>query len=317
LSSRPARFLLAGLLCQQAAQAATPPSAAASTAAAHASNAAVALDDPVITLEGYCPDSPPQSGGCRTVITRAQFDRLVEALQPGMPLPLRLKVANAYARNLRMSAAAQARGLDKTAAFAEELRFARLQLLSQDLDRALRTAANQVTEADLNQYYEKNRPSFEQATVARIFVPHATQGGGAANAMAQVAADLRNRARKGEDPDALQLEAYARAGIARSSADTKLTKVRRASLPPTHEEVFDLKTGEVSGIFSDPDGAHFIYKMVAKQTLTLDAVKEEIREAIAGQRYRASMERFEGGAVFSDAYFNPPAAAVGPLQRNH
>jgi hypothetical protein len=74
--------------------------------------------------------------------------------------------------------------------------------------------------------------------------------------------------------------------------------------------------GEVSEVFSDPDGAHFIYKMIAKQTLTLDAVKEEIRGVIAGQRYRDSVDRFQGGAIFSDAYFNRPVAPIDPLQRN-
>jgi PPIC-type PPIASE domain len=305
-------LLLGGLICQQLSHAATAPAASQG-----APGLAMGPDDPVITLDGLCADSTSPSGICRTVITRAQFDKLVEALQPGMPLPLRLKVANAYARNLRMSAVAQQRGLDKTAAFAEELRFARLQLLSQDLDSMLRTAANQVTDADLGRYYEKNRASYEQATVARIFVPHAKQAGWAADTMTQVAADLRTRARNGEDPDALQVEAYAQAEIARTTADTTIEKVRRASLPPSHEKVLDLMPGEVSEVFSDPAGGHFIYKMIAKRTLTLDAVKDEIRGVIAGQRYRDSVERFQDGAVFSDAYFNPPGAPAASPQRNH
>ena len=66
--------------------------------------------------------------------------------------------------------------------------------------------------------------------------------------------------------------------------------------------------GEVSEVFSDPAGAHFIYKMIAKQTLPLDAVKEEIREALAAERYRDSIKSFQGGVIFNDAYFNPPSA---------
>jgi len=306
-----ARFLLAGLLCQQAAQAAAPPALAEKTPSAD-----VAPDDPVITLDGFCAESSARAGACSTVITRTQFDRLVEALQPGMPLALRLKVANAYARNLRMSAAAQKRGLDKTPAFAEELRFARLQLLSQDLDSVLRANANQVNDADLQQYYEKNRTWYEQASVARIFVPHAKQAGGAADAMTQVAADLRARARNGEDPDRLQIEAYAQAGITRPAGKTTIEKVRRTSLPPSHEKVLDLMPGEVSEVISDPAGGHFIYKMIAKQTLTFGDVKEEIRGVIAGQRYRDSVQGFQGGTVFSDAYFNPPSAPSDRPQRN-
>jgi hypothetical protein len=302
-----AGWLLAGLLCQQAGQAATAPGPNQKTHGIE-----VGPNDPVITLDGFCADASSRRGACSTVITRAEFDSMVDALQPGMPLPLRLKVASAFARNLRMAAAARERGLDKKAAFAQELRFARLQLLSQDLERALRADANRVTEADMDRYFEKNRSQYEQATVARILVPHATRaggdgaGGGAdAGAMTRVAADLRIRACNGDDPDALQIEAYAQAGVTRSSADTKLDKVRRTSLPPSHESVLDLKPGEVSEVFSDPAGAHFIYKMIAKQTPALDDVKDEIRAAIADRRYHDSVKSFQGGVVFSDAYFNP------------
>ena len=110
--------------------------------------------------------------------------------------------------------------------------------------------------------------------------------------MTKVAADLRARAVNGEDPDKLQVEAYTEAGIPRTSSNTKMEKVRRATLPPQHETVMDLKPGEVSEVFSDPGGAHFIYKMISKHTLTLEEAKTEIRTAISGQRYRDSMKAF-------------------------
>jgi len=115
------------------------------------------------------------------------------------------------------------------------------------------------------------------------------------------------RAVNGEDPDKLQAEAYAAAGLPGISANTKLEKVRRATLPPQHESVMDLKPGEVSAVFSDPGGAHFIYKMIAKHVLTLDDAKPEIQNQISSQRFRDSMQPFQGDAVFSDAYFNLPA----------
>jgi len=78
----------------------------------------------------------------------------------------------------------------------------------------------------------------------------------------------------------------------------------------------DLKPGEVSEVFSDPGGAHFIYKMISKRTLTLEEAKTEIRAAISSQRYRDSMKGFQGDIVFSDAYFNPPGKPATPPQRN-
>jgi hypothetical protein len=289
----------------------------------------VAPDDPVITVNDFCGEpAPPPGNGCKTVITRAQFEKLCEALQPGMSLSLRLNVANAYARNLRMAAAAEKLGLDKTPAFEEEMRYARMQLLSQDLSRALQADANNITDADLENYYKKNGASFKEATLARIFVPRTKEGGAAhgdgedaqtkadEDAMTKVAADLRARAVQGEDPDKLQVEAYTEAGIPRTSSNTKMEKVRRDALPPQHEAVMDLKPGEVSEVFSDPGGAHFIYKMISKHTLTLDDAKTEIRTAISSQRYRDGMKSFQGDVVFSDAYFNPPGKPVPEPQRN-
>ncbi len=278
----------------------------------------VAPDDPVITVNDFCSDPSEQGNGCRTVISRAQFEKLTEALQPGMSLPQRLKVANAYASNLRMSAAAEKRGLDKTPEFQEEMRFARMQLLAEDLRRTLQTEANRITEADLEEYYKKNQSSYEQAALARIFVPRdkstEAQTEVAEEVMAKLAVELRARAVTGEDPDKLQIAAYRAAGIPGVTPNTKMEKVRRTTLPPQHEAVMDLKPGEVSEVFSDPGGAHFIYKMISKQTLTLEDAKTEIHAIISAQRYRDSMKSFQGNVIFSDAYFNPPALLAVPSQ---
>ena len=51
--------------------------------------------------------------------------------------------------------------------------------------------------------------------------------------MTKVAANLRARAVKGEDPDALQKEAYADAGLSGNAPSTKMEKVRRSMLPRT------------------------------------------------------------------------------------
>lgn len=282
----------------------------------------VAPDDPVITIGDFCAQAPAPAAPCKTIVTRSQFETLSEALEPGMSLSQRLKVANAYARNLRMSAAAEKRGLDKTPAFEEELRFARMQLLAQDLGRTLQAEADTISDTDFADYYKKNQSAFEQATIARIFVPRAKANSAAHpnedaadDTMMKVATDLRARAVSGEDPDKLQIEAYAAAGFERTKPSTKTEKVRRTTLPPQHEAVFDLKPGEVSQVFSDPAGAHFIYKMIDKQTLTLEEAKPEIRGEISSQRYRESMKAFQQDVVFNDAYFNPPEKSPAPPQR--
>ena len=337
-------LLLSGLISGQVIAPNNPATNAVTTqspASGDADNFAqssVSAEDPVITLNDFCgaaASGPP----CKTVITRAQFEKMTNALQPGMPLSLQLKVANSYARNLKMAVEAEKRGLDKTPAFEEEIRFARMQLLAQDLSRVLKEDADRISDAEIADYYEKNKPAFEQATVARIFVPREpkitssdglnsgtrstapettkAQPGAAEDKMITFAVDLRTRAINGEDPDQLELEAYAMAGIERKAANTRMEKVRRSTLPPQHESIMNLKPGEVSEVLSDPGGAHFIYKMISKQTLPLEDARDEIRAAISSQRLRDSMKEFQENIVLSDTYFNPPSKSRFEQKRNH
>ena len=334
-------LLLTSLAYGQPAQTATPPAAGAKADAAQAASdkapeVKVGPDDTVVTLNGFCTDASLQGDACKTAISRAQFEKLSDALQPNMSPAMRRQLATAYSRMLRMSTAAEKRGLDKQPKFDEMLRFARMQLLSQELSRALQDDSSKVTDSDVEDYYKKNLISFEQATFARIFVPRTKQvvvtpakpkAGATATAktakpgppqppteaqkkageaaMVKMAASLRARAEQGEDPDKLQKEAYTAAGLPGSAPNTKMEKVRRTTLPTSHQAVMDLKAGEVSEVITDLNSGHYIYKMISKETLTLDTVKQEIRTAISGQRYRESMQGFQGNLELNDAYFGP------------
>src|SRR5271154_4700545 len=98
-------LLLASLAYGQAASPASPPAAEAkaekiaSAATDTAAEVKIGPSDPVITMNGFCADPARPGNACETVITRAQFEKLAEALQPGMSLSLRLNVAHSYARN--------------------------------------------------------------------------------------------------------------------------------------------------------------------------------------------------------------------------
>src|ERR1700681_4939205 len=179
-------LLLAGLAYGQAAPPSTPAAAIPPAAGAKAEQSApapadkapeikVGPDDTVITLKGFCADATLQGDACKTVISRAQFEKLAETLQPGMSPAIRRQLATAYSRMLRMSTVAEKRGLDKTPKFDEMIYFARMQILSQELSRALQEESSKVSDSDIEDYYKKNEPSYEQATFARIFVPRAKQ----------------------------------------------------------------------------------------------------------------------------------------------
>ena len=50
-----------------------------------------------------------------------------------------------------------------------------MQILSQELSRALQEDSGKVSDADIEDYYKKNEASYEQANFARIFIPRSKQ----------------------------------------------------------------------------------------------------------------------------------------------
>lgn len=332
-----------------------------------APEAKVGPDEPVLTVKGFCAAATLAGDACKTTVTRAQFEKLADALQPGMSPAMRRQLATAYARMLAMSSAAEKRDLEKTPHFEEAMRFARMQILSQELSKTLQAEASNVSDQDLQDYYQKNAANFEQATFVRLFVPHTkrietpaattpkkppVKAGSSAGtsktdstkdsstastntagtttkppakkltpeeqqkageeAMKKEAAILHARLLKGEDPEKLEKEAFTSGGLPGTPPPTKMEKVRRTSLPASHQSVMDLKPGEVSDVISDPSG-NYIYKMVSKETLPLDTVKTEIRNQLSSQRYREAMQHFQNNAELNDAYFGPSRAPGMPM----
>jgi hypothetical protein len=299
-----------------------------------AAQAKIAPSDPVITVKGSCSDPSKKDQTCETVVTREQFEKLAESLQPNMAPPIKIRLANAYSRLVGMNQEAERRGLDKTPKFEANLAFARMQILSQQLTNALQEESQKVSDEDLEKYYKEKIDNYQEATLQRLYIPRMKQmtppkavpgvkkdkeaeereeksrEKTAEEAMKKTAEALRARAVKGEAFDGLEKEAYLAAGLKGNPPSTKMEKVRPTTLPPAHHAALELKPGEVSTIISDPTG-HYIYKLVSKQTLPLDSIKPEIKNLIASQRFRDAMQQFQGTSQLNDAYFGiapkPPA----------
>jgi PPIC-type PPIASE domain len=327
---------------------ASPPSGSSNAPTSPASPAPepqVGPDDAVITIKGVCADSSLQGDACKTVITKAQFDKIVDTIQPGMAQPMRRQLAMRYIPALTMSMEAERRGLEKQPKFEESMKMARMQILAGELRSSLQTEANNVSDQEIQDYYDKNKQGFEQATLIKIFVPRtrreatpatpATKPGTKAStaasssgakpaakkltpeeeeksnqeAMTKEAKILHERLVKGEDPDVLEKAAFTAAGILGTPPPTKMENVRRLGLQSDQQAVMDLNPGEVSEVISDPSG-NFIYKMVSKETLPLDKVKTEIHNQLSAQHYRELMQKYQGTSELNDAYFGP---ARGPM----
>jgi hypothetical protein len=326
-------LLLCGLALGQVATPAAAPQAGASTAEAGKTPESVKPDDPVITVKSPCDDATKRGEVCDTVVTREQFEKLADSLQPGMSPPIKIRLANALAKLAVMSKEAEKRGLDKSPRYEETLRFARMQILSQQLTASLQEEAQKVSDADIEKYYNENTTNYQEASLLRLYVPvskqiqppkvtaakatvkkspnaekeemEAREKAGKA-AMQKTADLLRARAAKGEDFDVLEKEAYLSAGLKGNPPSTKMEKVRPNTLPPSHKVALDLKPGEVSPVISDASG-HYVYKLAGKHALPLESVKAEIKNWLAAERFRDAMQQYGGTSQLNDAYFGIPS----------
>jgi hypothetical protein len=302
----------------------------------------------VITVPGVChgPATHAATGAatskeeCKTVITRAEFEALANALQPNMNAQTKRRLADVYPRLLVMAQEARKRGLEDKPSYKELVQFNRLQILSQELGRSLKEEADNVPAADIDKYYKDNPEAFEQATLERIYIPKEKQEppakadaeandakqDSAADAakeaekqkaneeeMKKTAEDMHKRAAAGEDFDKLQKEAYAAAGIQGAPAPTNIGKMTRNQIPVNQRSVLDLKPGEVSQLFTEPNG-YYIYKVVSKETKPLDQARDEIRTTLAQQRLQDAMAKYqqESKATLNEAYFGPPGPPMPP-----
>jgi hypothetical protein len=317
----------------------------------------VGPDDPVLTIKGYCADATLTGDACKTVLTRAQFEKLAEALQPGMSPAMRRQLATAYARMLTMSSAAEKRGLDKSAHFDEAIRFARMQILSQELSKTLQAEANNPSDQDIQDFYQKNAGNFEQATFIRIFVPHskrietppptpktAASKAGASPEASKEGATAPKAAAKTLSPEeqqkageeAMKKEATVLHGrLVKGEDPDKLEKEAftagglPGTPPPTKMEkvrrtslpgAHQSVMGLKAGEVSEvisDASGNYIYKLVSKETVALDTAKTEIRNQISAQRYREAMQGFQNNADLNDAYFGAARPGMPVMPRGH
>jgi PPIC-type PPIASE domain len=284
----------------------------------------VAADTPVLTIKGLCGEATPTAGAkpakssCQTVITRAQFENLIDALHAGKDSQSVRDLARAYPQFLVMAHEAEQRGLDKQPRFQERLNFARLQILSQMLMTQIQEEAAKVPESDIEDYYRKNSSDFETASLERIVIPNRTRAKTQPNQKAEPGEDLmtkeaellRARAAAGEDFSKLQKEAYDAAGVSgNSSPDPRMENLRRRGLPPAHASVFDLQPGQVSPVISDATG-HYIYKLDSKGMDSLEVARPEISKTLRAQRVKKMIESIQQpfATEVNRAYFGADAS---------
>ena len=332
---------------QAAAPVAPAQSAPAAAAPAPAAEPLTATA-PIVTVKGVC---DPPAPDCTTVITKAEFEAIVNAFQPQMKLPQQRQVGTSYGQLLTMAAEAKKRGLDKSPRVQVRTRIAVMQALAGELRDNMQEEAGKVTDADVDKYYADHKSNYEQADVERLIIPRTPQAAEkedadetkppspakktttAAKATAAKAA-VKAAAKPAEKPamdeagmSALAAKLRARAAAGEDFAKLQAEAFKAANIPGAAQDVklakatratvppnvFDLKTGDVSALIPD-SRAYLVFKMGAKTMLSLDDAKSDVKTAIKNERMQAAQKAVSeiSTTTLNDAYFGPPEPAQGP-----
>jgi hypothetical protein len=262
---------------------------------------------------------------CKTIVTKAQFEKLVDALNPQMPGPVRRQLAESYPRLLLFSNRARELGLDQDAQFAEMMRFASMQLLTQRLTRYFEQQASSISDSDIEKYYKENPIRFTRAELLRILIPKqsrqaqkpASTQSSADPVMLKLAEKIHARAAAGEDFQQLQKEAFEAAGISSGSPNVSTGKIGVTGLPLNHQIAFEMQPGQVSDVIADTNG-YYIYKVVSKEMRPLSQTSKEIRKSIASQRVQDSIALLTNSlkSELNETYFGAYPRTSRPSGQN-
>ncbi len=281
-----------------------------------ASATKVAPDAAVITVTGLCPSSAPAPSEaahptCQTLVSRAQFEKLADAVLANRQSASRqVQLAKTYPNLLAMALAAEARGLDKSPRFQQRIAYARLQILSQELVRQIEEDSAHISEKEIEDYYHNHSAEMDAANLERIYIPNRKRGAASTEnsetEMNQLAEKLRVRAVAGESFLNLQKDAYTLAGMTDVPPNPSMGQVHANGIPPGHASVFDLKVGEVSQVLSDSTG-HYIYKLDDKQTGLSEKMEAQIHRVLQRQHRDKSIQAVQEAITteLNSAYFGP------------
>ena len=297
----------------KSAPAATPQTAKPAPPAKPAEKAEVPPTAAVITIEGICNGKVPAtpSAECKTVITRAAFEKLVNALDPQMPTARRRQLADAYSRMLVMADIAEQRGIQNTPEAQQILRFTHMQALMQLLGREIQKEAAKVPPAETEKYYNEHGQQYEQADFQRIFIPKTPAGGEKPADEKTLEAEggkIRAAAAAGGDFEKLQKQAYDDLGLKTPPPPTATGSLRRESLPPSQAKAFDLQPGQISEVMNEAGGL-YILKLESKKKLTLAEVTPDINRALEQERMKDAVDKLTKSvkSELNQEYFGAPA----------
>jgi hypothetical protein len=313
----------------------------------------IAPDAPVITIHGLCgnaylPGSPDAAGSqatagasdasappatpnpnCKTVITRQQFESLIKGINPQGEPQLARGFAMSYPETLMFARKAIETGLDKDPYLQALLQYKYQQALYSIFKTRVKQKANEISDAEVEKFYNANRERYELFSLLRIHVPdtkehHPAPGASTPPkvdpvadqaAMKALAIKIRAEAVAGGDFEKLQEKAYKLAGVTDDPPDTDLGNQWTRDNFPTENvsEVFRLKAGQISQPIHNASGWHII-KVVSRKFIPLSEARDQTLQLIVGDQ--ANSIRKAITTELNDQYFVSAGSheAAAPLK---
>ncbi|HEY2115328.1 MAG TPA: peptidyl-prolyl cis-trans isomerase [Candidatus Angelobacter sp.] len=303
----------------QPAQGSQPLGAAGSRPQPIQAPAPVAPDAPVVTIHGICPAGQPvadeKSDSCSLVLTRTQFEALVTSINTTnqtYTMPALRSLAGGYVTVLTLADAAEKAGVDKDPRFQELMKVTRARTLADAYRRYLQEKYSNPSPEEIAEYYKQNINKFEQQKIDRIMIPRVnpkrpqdkrTEWEMKAR---ELAAAIRERAARGEDVVALQVEAYKTLGLNDSQPPQTELPGKGVFPPAVDQDIKALKPGEVTKVEFEPSGFN-IYKLRSRSAVPIEAAKAQIVREYSQQKIDAELKSLTGRvhSDFNEQYFDP------------
>lgn len=296
------------------------------------STATLPKNYPVITVQGRCPkpaanSKTPAKGECKVTVSRAEFEALVNAINPSMVKGERRELAATYGKALALSQEASRRGLDRDPRLQAQLRYSSLILMANAMGKEIYKDSLNAPAEDAEKYYATHKSLFERFNFERIYVPlerrtPVVPKSADANAALEQNSDLKEKEMKdlanqmyaravaGEDFAKLQREAFKTAEIA-TDPNVKVEDLRRGDLSEVQNVIFDLEPGKISALLTDQTG-YFIYKMVSRTVPPFETVKPQVTVRMQNDKSAEAVRQIERlskaqvNAAYFDKYDPPP-----------
>ncbi len=311
-------------------------------------------DAPVITIEGLCaqdlvtgagvhfPQAAEQSAGeaaagspaakaqekasCKTVVTRAQMDKLVYAMDPRGPVTFKMRFLKQYPEMLIFAETAREHGEEKQPDFQERLRFNYIEGLGKTQLGQLRQESQNVSDAEAEKYYNEHPERYVELALLKISIPkdkvHAAAAASKTSPksdpeadekeMEQVAQNIRKQAVAGGNFNRLQEKAYGLSGRNKEDApDTDVGDKWTIDILPKEfaKAIFDLKPGEVSPVI-DTKSVYLIYKLVSRHTIPLKEARPKTMQLLYNDAYQKIRDSVN--VTVNEEYLEAPAGAEPP-----